>query len=253
MRRRSILRASTLASTVFVGAPWVMGCASSKPAEPSKPLQRIAVISVSTAYPLASAGFGKARLPSPRDVGGHVSSPLRRSFIVADMQTAMSAVRGIAFDPASELDLHLASALTAAGIDAVRVADAALIASLETETFGRFPDRVDSIVDVQVRDAGYLESGRAGGFYPWIQVRVRLRSIDPNARDLDWFEYYTDWRPGVDRRAVTIPKDLIFDQAGKLQTEAAAIRKGLQELMRQFVPLITDDVRRRAGAMPRLA
>lgn len=269
---KKMLALMTAAALLVTGGCASRGVPEAAPA-PQKPLRLVAVLPTANAPSGSGSGFSTNRhstifVPESRNRGssaGSVAGAIGATLIVGaiayglnerkrtEAEALNDALSHVNFEPTEYLDAQLSSELERRGIRLVRILDPRVAIDARTEKFAGLPEGVDAILDVKVLESGYYSSLRAGGYSPMLHLNASLRVPEPDADELDSFSYYADWRNGgKDKRWVTTPRNLTFESIEKLKGGATAARNGLEEVVKQFAVMISQDVERLAKGQSRI-
>jgi len=246
----------------------VAGCAS-RPAEPPKPINLLAVLPAWAPVTDSNLGFGSSGpsvvvvpivVPSGSQgsgisTGGAVAAGVITSAVIYGMQESKrkgrealaEALSHIHFDAAAEVDSRLIPALEQRQVRLVRITDPNIIWGVRNGRFDGLPEGVDAILDVRITESGYYSSTRAGGYSPMLLITANLLPPVAKAESLDEFSYYADFRDGgKDRRWITTPTSMTFATVELLKAGAGDARAGLSTVVDQMVALMVEDLQRHA-------
>ena len=250
------------------GLLMLAGCAS-RPPEPPKPINLLAVLPVWAPPTESNTGFGYTGqsvvvvpivVPSGSQgggisTGGAVAAGVIASAIVYGVQenkrrgreALAEALSHVNFDAAGEVDSRLVPALEQRQVRLVRITDPNIIWGVRNGRFDGLPEGVDAVLDVRITESGYYSSTRAGGYSPMLLLTASLLPPVAKADVLDEFSYYADFREGgKDRRWITTPTSMTFASVELLKAGAADARAGLSKVVDQMVALMVEDLERHA-------
>jgi hypothetical protein len=251
----------------LAAAPWLTACANRPPPPPPKPVSLLAVLPVA-GVPVSdkNPGFGKTSdvyvpytpgvPPAAALAGGLIGIALVAVVeykLRKQREALQQALSLVAFDPAAAVQMRIEAALQQRAVRCVAIADPALAAAMRDGRIEGLPDGVDAILDISVEESGYYSSTRAGGLSPMLNLSASVRAATPGADELDGFTYYADWRDaGKEKRWVTTPRALTFENAEELGKHADEARTGLEDVTEKLVAMIADDLQRHASGLARI-
>lgn len=233
------------------------GCART-PRVPLKPndVQRIGIISISEAPADGSAApFNPALFAEPRRGGNPQYSLLglaidaalqaRHNSIQADRFAFTTALGALGFLPKVVLTQALSRQIEARSLPISKLDNPAAEQAFRQGRYEDLPQHVNALLEIQIREAGYYSSSRAGGFTPYFDIVATLWDTVNPVETIDSFGYYGDFRdPGKDKRYFKTPPELSVADSKAFAANPDRFRAGLTAVFERVATMLLDDVER---------
>lgn len=237
----------------WIGVMTLFGCADSGPLKPND-IQRIGLLPISEwpAYGSIAPFNEKLFTQAERSRGAPVSAlailidsglQARHDTAEADRRMLTSAVSSVKFFPWQVLVQSLARQIEARSMPITEINDPALAQAVRNKKTTSLPQDVHALLDIELLQAGYYASNRAGGLTPYFEISATLWDTVNPKRKIYSVAYWGDFREASrDPRYFAVPRDLVSTDANFFRSDAERIRVALTGIFNQVAAKVLDDV-----------
>lgn len=265
---RPALFSSTLRTPLLAGLTalsLLAGCANRGPKaapDPERPLKMIALLPVlrppgeTGRLMPGNPGYMPVQPMSPSAALAVIGIGLVTLAILSSQKSEAdalaAALNAIHFDPATRLNESLRQRLEAEGLQVQLVSDelASQVRANSDPTL--LADVADAVLDIQLRETGYYDSGRPRGYSPMLGLQATL-SVTRANNDPEYWDYWADWKGNAKySRYFVTPASMNQPDVAALASHTDAARADLEATLDRVAERVVQDVRLRAAAQPRL-